>query len=83
MPKAFTEAFVAVNFLSQKLPRKLPWDLFLKASVEETYYLLLIFFLYFHESFRETYVKTSSVKTSVKPSAKASVEANFLPRKLP
>ena len=35
MPEAFTEAFVAVVFFHSELSRKLPWDLLLKASVEE------------------------------------------------
>ena len=62
---SFHRSFRGSSFLSRKLSRKLPWDLFLKASVEENYYLLfLIYYLlpqlpwkqiYFHGSFRGSF----------------------------
>ena len=73
----FHRSFRASDCPSQKLSRKLPRDLFLKAFVEENYYSVHIFYgvlfiVYFHESFRGS--KYTSTKTSVKASVKASLK---------
>ena len=63
--------FRGSKFISRKLSRKLPWDLFLDSSVEDNSYLFFLTYIF------------SSVKASVKASVNAFVEANLLPRKLP
>ena len=65
---SFHRSYRGSNFLSQKLSRKLPWDLFLKASVEKKYY--------------RVFINSTLLFTSTKASVEASVEENLLPRKL-
>ena len=84
MPKAFTEAFVAVIFFHESYRGafmgdflKLPWKIFFLNYSS--------FIICFHGSFRESFRggKFTPTKASMRASVKASVEAHLLPRKLP
>ena len=66
----FTEAFVEVYLLPQKLSRNLSWQQFSFANpVREI-------FVYVHESFPESFLESNI--TSVKALMKASMEAHLL-----